>query len=66
MTDIWKDGLAERIELHNLSQLETTDLLTKGLGGSVQDSSANRIWNVTAGNPLYLREVVLSSQETAR
>ena len=64
VTDIWKDGLAERIELYDLSQLETTDLLTKGLGSSVQDSSANRIWNVTAGNPLYLREVVLSSQET--
>ena len=36
----------------------------KGLGGNVQDSSANRIWQVTAGNPLYLREVVLSSLET--
>ncbi len=64
ITDIWKDGLAERFELHNLSQLETTHLLTKGLGGTVQDSSANQIWQVTAGNPLYLREVVLSSLET--
>ena len=64
LTDIWKDGLAERIELYNLSQRETTDLLTRGLGGNVQDSSANRIWNVTEGNPLYLREVVLSSRET--
>ncbi|HEY6474854.1 MAG TPA: LuxR C-terminal-related transcriptional regulator [Acidimicrobiales bacterium] len=64
ITSIWKDGLAERFELHNLSQLETTDLLTKGLGGAVQDSSANQIWQVTAGNPLYLREVVLSSLET--
>lgn len=63
VTDIWKDGLAQRIELYNISQRETTDLLTKGLGGSVQDSSANRIWNVTEGNPLYLREVVLSSRE---
>jgi DNA-binding NarL/FixJ family response regulator len=61
VSDIWKDGLAERVELHNLSQRETTGLLTKGLGGSVQDSSANRIWSVTAGNPLSLREVVLSS-----
>ncbi len=62
--DIWKDGLAERIELHNLSQRETTELLTQGLGASVQDSSANRIWNVTGGNPLYLREVILSGKET--
>jgi DNA-binding CsgD family transcriptional regulator len=64
LTDLWTDGFAERIELQNLSRRETTELLVAGLGGSVQDSSANRIWQVTAGNPLYLREVVLSSSET--
>ncbi len=64
LTELWKDGFAERIELQNLSLRETTELLVAGLGGSVQESSANRIWNVTAGNPLYLREVVLSSAET--
>ncbi len=64
LTDIWKDGFAQRVELQNLSRLETLELLAKGLDGNVQDSSANRIWNVTEGNPLYLREVVLSSRET--
>ncbi len=64
LTDLWKDGFAERIELQNLSRRETSELLVAGLGGSVQDSSANRIWHVTVGNPLYLREVVLSSAET--
>jgi len=64
VTDLWKDGLAERIELQNLSRLETAELLAAGLGGSVQDSSAEGIWHVTRGNPLYLREVVLSSAET--
>jgi DNA-binding NarL/FixJ family response regulator len=64
LTEIWKDGFAERIELHNLSRREAMELLTKGLGGLVEDSSANGIWHVTAGNPLYLREVVLSSAET--
>ena len=64
LTDTWKDGLAERIELQNLSRRETAELLAAGLGGTVQDSSANRMWHVTGGNPLYLREVVLSSAET--
>ena len=64
LTDIWKDGFAQRVELQHLSRLETLELLAKGLDGNVQDSSANRIWNVTEGNPLYLREVVLSSRET--
>jgi DNA-binding CsgD family transcriptional regulator len=61
---LWTEGLAERIELQNLSQRETTELLTAALGGSVEESSAERIWHVTAGNPLYLHEVVLSSADT--
>jgi len=64
LADLWKDGLAERIELQNLSLRETTELLATSLGGRVQDSSASRMWQVTEGNPLYLREVLLSSQET--
>jgi DNA-binding NarL/FixJ family response regulator len=64
LTDLWKDGFAERVELQDLSRRETSELLTAGLGAPVQDSSANRIWRITAGNPFYLREVVLSSDET--
>jgi DNA-binding CsgD family transcriptional regulator len=63
LIDLWKDGLAERIELQSLSRAETTQLLSTALGGSVQDSSANRMWQAVAGNPLYLREVVLASLE---
>jgi len=64
LTDLWKDGLAQRLELQNLSQGETAELLAAALAGGVQDSSANRIWQTTGGNPLYVREVVLSSVET--
>ena len=64
VTDLWKDGFAERIELQSLSQREATELLLAGLGAPVQDSSADRMWRIAAGNPLYLREVVLSGNET--
>jgi DNA-binding CsgD family transcriptional regulator len=64
LTGLWLDGFAERIELQNLSRLETSELLAVALGGPVQDSSATRIWQMTEGNPLYLREVVHSSKET--
>ena len=64
LTELWKDGLAERIELQSLSRRETTELLTASLGGPIKDSSAGRIWHITGGNPLYLREVIHSSQET--
>ena len=64
VTSLWKDGLAERIELQNLSRRETSELLTAGLSGPIEDASATRIWTLTEGNPLYLHEVVLSGVET--
>lgn len=64
LTDLWKDGLAERMELQNLSRLESLELLTALLGGPVEDSTAGRIWTVTDGNPLSLRELVYASRET--
>ncbi len=64
VADLWKDGLAERVELQNLSRPEIAELLAAGLGGAVQDSSAERFWHIADGNPFILREVVLSSLET--
>lgn len=64
LTHLWKDGLAERIELQNLSRRESVELLGELLGGPVEDSTAGRIWQVTEGNPLSVRELVHSSRET--
>jgi DNA-binding NarL/FixJ family response regulator len=64
LTGLWKDSLAQRVELGSLNQRETTELLTAVLGGPLAASSAERLWQVTGGNPLYLREVVLASHET--
>lgn len=64
LTDLWKDGLAERMELQNLSRLESLELLTALLGGPVEDSTAGRIWTLTDGNPLSVRELVHTSRET--
>jgi DNA-binding CsgD family transcriptional regulator/tetratricopeptide (TPR) repeat protein len=64
LTGLWTEGSVEHIELQNLSQKETSELLAAALGGSVEDTSAKRIWHLTGGNPLYLREVLLASAET--
>jgi DNA-binding CsgD family transcriptional regulator len=64
LTDLWKDGLAERLELQNLSHAEIGELLEAALGAPVQDSSANRMWQFTQGNPQILHEVVLASVES--
>jgi tetratricopeptide (TPR) repeat protein len=65
LTGLSTAGSVEHIELQNLSMKETSELLAAVLGGSVEDTSAQRIWHVTGGNPLYLREVLLASAETA-
>jgi len=64
LTALWKDDLAARVELQNLTYRETEELLVCTLGRGVEANTAERIWQVTDGNPLYVREVVLSSIES--
>jgi DNA-binding CsgD family transcriptional regulator len=64
LTALWKDGLAERIELEGLSRRETNQLVTSVLGATVEAATIERIWQLTDGNPLYVREVLLSAHET--
>ena len=60
---LWKDEVCERLELLPLSREETGDLLEAALGSQVDESTGHRLWQVTKGNPLFLREVVLGSRE---
>lgn len=60
---LWKDGLAERLELRPLARQDLAELVTRALGGPVQSSTLRRLWEVTLGNPLFLREVVLAALE---
>lgn len=55
---LWKDELLERLELQPLSQMETTRLVEVALGGQVDSTSATRIWELTRGNMLFLRNLV--------
>lgn len=60
---LWKDGLAERIEVGALPRQAADELVVAALGGPVEGASLQVLWNVSEGNALYLREVVLSSIE---
>ena len=64
LTALWKDGLAERVELEGLSAGRRVELVTAVLGATVEDATVERIWQLTDGNPLYVREVLLSTRET--
>ncbi|HUH71809.1 MAG TPA: LuxR C-terminal-related transcriptional regulator [Mycobacterium sp.] len=58
ITALWKDGLLTRVDIEPFDQAQTRDLLAAVLGGPLETSSAERIFQVSEGNPLYLRHLV--------
>jgi DNA-binding NarL/FixJ family response regulator len=54
---LWKDELLPRIELEPLGRSAVTEVLETVLGGSVDSTSAERLWTASAGNMLLLREM---------
>src|SRR5882757_4973942 len=61
--EIWRVSQFDRLDLQPLSLDETTSLLSATLGGSVDSDAAQRLWTLTRGNVLYLRNIV--DQEVA-
>jgi DNA-binding CsgD family transcriptional regulator len=55
---LWKDRLAEYLELQPLAQSEVERLLTSVLGGPVDGATLVRLWETTRGNTLFLHELV--------
>lgn len=56
---LWKDGLAERLEIQPLGRNEANELVARGLGGQVDGTTLDWLWRLTRGNPLFLRELIL-------
>jgi DNA-binding CsgD family transcriptional regulator len=63
VTALWKDGLAERVELQPLAEAEVADLVERSLGGPLDAAARDRLWALTQGTPLYLREVVRAATD---
>ena len=61
--EIWKTDQFGRIDLQQLSAEETSTLLAATLAGPVDPDAADRLWKLTRGNALYLRNIV--EQEVA-
>jgi DNA-binding CsgD family transcriptional regulator/tetratricopeptide (TPR) repeat protein len=61
--EIWTVGQFDRLDLQPLSLVETTTLLSATLEGPVDPAAAERLWKLTRGNVLYLRNIV--EQEVA-
>jgi DNA-binding NarL/FixJ family response regulator len=58
---LWKDGLVTRIEVQALSRHETGELIWGLLGGPAEGATVDHVWEATAGNALFVREVLLDA-----
>ncbi|HWD71382.1 MAG TPA: LuxR C-terminal-related transcriptional regulator [Actinomycetota bacterium] len=64
VTALWKDGLAERLELPALSEDLVGEVVSRALGGQVDGPTLARLWGASGGNVLFLRELLLAGQES--
>jgi len=61
VASLWKEALADRVDLQALSEPETASLLEDALG-DVEPPAQRRVWALTRGVPLYVREVVRAAE----
>src|ERR1700733_450362 len=64
VTALWKDGLADRIDLRSWGEAETEAVLVAVLGGPIAGGSVRRSWEVSRGNALYLRELLIGAVDS--
>lgn len=66
ITAMWKDEILARLELQALSSEEVERLLEAALGPPIDAMTLHRLIEVTKGNALFLRELVLGGMENGR
>ncbi|OBK52579.1 hypothetical protein A5655_21730 [Mycobacterium sp. 1081908.1] len=58
VTALWKDGLLRRRELEPLTRREIDHLLAATLGAAPDRQCADKLWRLTRGNVLFLRQLI--------
>jgi DNA-binding CsgD family transcriptional regulator len=66
VTALWKDGLLRRLELQPLSRSESGKLLCSALELPPDEDCADRMWRLTQGNVLFLRQLVEQERGAGR
>lgn len=61
---LYHDRAFTRVELQGLSRDEFREVLEAALSGPIETSAERRLWEVAAGNLLFLRELLLDAGET--
>jgi DNA-binding CsgD family transcriptional regulator len=63
VTSLWKEGLAARIDLEPLTVEDVAQLATSVVNGTVDRATVRMLFDVSEGNPLYLRELLVAALE---
>jgi len=63
VTSLWKDVGLLRVDLEPLTEEAAGDVVRHLLGGPVERGTRRWLWDTSAGNPLFLRELVRSGVE---
>ena len=63
VVSLWKDGAAHRMELQPLGPDEANEVVHTALGGAVDPAVHRYLWEHSVGNPLFLRELLLTERE---
>ncbi|MGA8331803.1 MAG: LuxR C-terminal-related transcriptional regulator [Mycobacterium sp.] len=58
ITALCRDELLARLDLAPLSAPDTRRTIETTLGGAVDSRSATRLWKLTGGNPLFVRQLL--------
>ena len=63
VTALWKDGLAEWLEVQPLSRDALGELLGAAVAGQVDGATLHELWRLSRGNALFVRELVIGALE---
>jgi len=63
VSGLWRDGRVERVDLEDLRREQLDTLLHLALGGPIEAGAGRALWEISQGNPLYVRELVLGALE---
>ena len=63
ITALWTEGLAERVDIEHFDRVTSDAFTDHVLGGRAHPSLHERVWGVSQGNALYLREILLGARQ---
>lgn len=58
VSSLWKDRYLRRLDLHPFTRDQCVTLVESVLGGTLEELSADVMWDTSDGNPMYLQSMV--------